>query len=91
MIRLEEQIMSILEFVGLGSLGLGCVLFIYNRIDKKIDTQTKQISEHIDLKVGPIETTLNNHITDTTKKIDKLTDRFDRLYEKLFENKQSLK
>ena len=36
-----------------------------------------------------IQADLNNHITETNKKIEKLSDRFDRLYEVLLKDKQN--
>ena len=35
-----------------------------------------------------IKELLTNHISDTNKKIDRLNDRFDRLYELLFKEKE---
>ena len=38
-----------------------------------------------------IDQKLDNHITDTNKKIEKLSDRFDRLYEILIKDKKENK
>ena len=64
--------------------------------------QTKQIKAEIKAETKPIKQALDNHVTDTNKKIehltnridklsdrfDKLSDRFDRLYEILLNKKQ---
>lgn len=39
-------------------------------------------------KIDPIEKLLTNHITDTNKKIEKLSERFDDLYKFLLEEKK---
>ena len=41
----------------------------------------------LNAKIGPLENLLTNHITETNKKIDKLSDRFDQLYEILLKEK----
>ena len=41
----------------------------------------------LNAKIDPIENLLTNHITDTNKKIDRLSERFDRLYEMLLKEK----
>ena len=61
--------------------------------------QTKQIKAEITVikaEITPIKEALDNHITDTNKKIDRLTDRidkqgeqFNRLYELLLRDKQN--
>ena len=57
--------------------------FILSILHWMLRTQTKQINAQIQ----PINDKLDNHITDTNKKIDKLSDRFDRLYEMLLKDK----
>ncbi len=40
-------------------------------------------------KIDPINEKLDNHITDTNKKIDRLSERFDKLYHHLLKEKEN--
>ena len=56
-------------------------------IEKSFDKHEKNMKELLKAQITPIKELLDNHITDTNKKIDKLSDRFDRLYEILIKDK----
>ena len=58
--------------------------FLRREIRYEMENQTKLLMAEI----KPIKEALTNHITDTDKRIDRLTDRFDKLYELLLKDKE---
>ncbi len=86
----------VLLYTGLIFGGLAWMFNIQTeQINAKLEQKIGFINAKIDGKIGfinakieSIQETLNNHITDTNKKIDRLSDRFDRLsvrFDKLYE------
>ena len=65
-----------------------------NSVTAKIDSVKSELKAEIKAETAPIKaeittikSALTNHITDTNKKIDRLSDSFDRLYEMLLKDK----
>ena len=60
---------------------------VKSELTAKIDSVKSELKAEIKAEIAPVKSALENHITDTNKKIDRLSDRFDRLYEMLLKDK----
>ena len=99
--KLFENLLSSQTFADILVLGVGFILFfLFFRkeirheikaeiatVTAKIDSVKNELKAEIKAEIAPVKSALENHITDTNKKIDRLSDRFDRLYETLLTDK----
>ena len=58
-------------------------------VKDQITSVKDQIKDQITAQITPVKELLSNHISDTNKKIDKLSDRVDKLYDFLMQQKIS--
>ena len=74
---------------------LGIIRWMFNAQTKQIQTEVALVKTEVKAQIEPINKKLDNHITETNKKIDllsnrfeNLSNRFDRLYELLLKDKK---
>ena len=95
--KLFENLLSNQTVADILVLGIAFIFFFFffrkelrheiNAVKSELKAEIKSEIAPIKAEITTIKSALTNHITDTNKKIENLTDRFDRLYEFLLKDK----
>ena len=84
--KLFENLLSNQTVADILVLGIAFIFFFFF-FRKELRHEINTVKNELKAEIAPIKSALENHITETNKKIDRLSDRLDRLYEMLLKDK----